>query len=136
MMQAQKVIRPDLFGALASSLCLVHCSITPFLFIAKACSDTCCASSPIWWQAIDYLFLVVSFIAIYFSTKNSTKTWLQKAFWLSWVILLFTLLTETFELGLFPKSFIYIPALVIVGLHFYNMKYCQCSEGKCWASSK
>jgi hypothetical protein len=131
MTKIQKVITPDLFGALASSLCLVHCAATPFLFIAKACSSTCCADSPIWWQAIDYLFIVVSFVAIYFATKKSTKTWIQTAFWGSWILLLFTLLAETFELGLFSKSFIYVPAFAIVGLHFYNLKYCQCSEEEC-----
>ena len=135
MIQVHKVMRPDLFGALASSLCLVHCALTPFLFLAKACSVTCCTDSPIWWQAIDYLFIVVSFFAIYFATKKPTKTWIQKAFWMSWGILLFTLLSKTFGWSLFPKSFIYIPAFAIVGLHFYNLKYCQCSEEGCCATT-
>lgn|GEM_PF-299236 len=131
MNQVQKVITPDLFGALASSLCLVHCAITPFLFIATACSSNSCTDSPIWWQAIDYIFIIISFGAIYFATKKSTKTWVQTAMWSSWLLLLFTLLSKTFELGLFPKTFIYVPAIVIVGLHFYNLKYCQCSEKEC-----
>jgi len=131
----QKVVTPDLFGALASSLCLVHCAATPLLFIAKSCSATCCADTPIWWQVIDYIFIVISFVAIYYATKKSTKRWVQTALWSSWILLLFTLLGETLQLGLFPKSSIYAPALLIVGLHFYNLKYCQCSEDKCCATS-
>ena len=37
-------------------LCLVHCIATPFIFITQACTASCCAESPIWWQSIDYVF--------------------------------------------------------------------------------
>ncbi|MGB1204087.1 MAG: MerC domain-containing protein [Chitinophagales bacterium] len=131
MIQLQKIIKPDFIGIVASSLCLVHCAVTPFLFIAKACSVSCCSDTPIWWKIIDYLFLIISFIAISHATKNSSSTWIKVALWSSWVMLLFTILSETFEIGLFPKTFIYIPALVIIGLHIYNYKYCKCSENSC-----
>lgn len=134
MIQSQTLIKPDLIGAIASGLCLIHCAATPFLFIAKACSVTCCADSPAWWQAVDYLFLVISFVAILYATKKSSKKWMKIALWSSWVVLLSTILSETFEAGLFPKTFIYIPALAIVGLHFYNYKYCKCADNSCCAS--
>jgi hypothetical protein len=131
MIQIQKIKRPDTIGALASAICLIHCVVTPFIFIAKACSITCCADSPIWWQAIDYVFLVVSFIAIYFSTKGSTKVWIQIAFWTSWLFLLIALITGSLELRVVPNLFAYVPALAIIGLHLYNMKYCPCPQGEC-----
>ena len=131
MVQVQKLLAIDFFGALASSLCLVHCAVTPFLFIAKAGASISCVDSPIWWQAIDYLFIVISFFAIYFASKKSTRIWVATALWISWILLLVTLLTETFEWDLLPGSFIYIPAISIVGLHLYNLKYCQCSEEEC-----
>ena len=70
----------DNVGIVASSLCMIHCLGTPFLFIAKACSTSCCSEAPIWWQLIDYLFLIISFVAIYFATKNTNHYWIKIAF--------------------------------------------------------
>ena len=128
MIHSQKIFKPDFIGVLASSLCLIHCVATPFLFVAKACSITCCSDSPAWWRVIDYIFIAISFIAILYATKNSTKKWIQIALWSSWILLLVAILSESFEIGLFPKSFAYFPALTIIGFHFYNLKYCKHSK--------
>ncbi len=128
MILYRKTIDPDFIGVAASSLCFIHCAATPFLFVAKVCSETCCVDTPIWWQVIDYLFIIVSFAAIYYATKNSTKKWVRIALWSSWVLLLLTILGETLQLGFIPETFIYLPALAIVGLHFYNYKYCKCKQ--------
>lgn len=128
--------KADSIGIIASSLCLVHCVATPFLFIAQACAASCCSapSVPSWWKWIDYLFLVISFAAIYYAAKNSTKRWMQIALWGSWIVLLFTILNESFVMISLPESFIYFPALSIVFLHLYNRKYCTCNEDKCCAT--
>ena len=124
-------VNPDTLGIVASTLCLIHCIATPFLFLAKACSTTCCADAPIWWQVVDYMFIVVSFAAIYFATKNSSKKWVKVALWSTWVVLLFTIVSETIGASLLPTQFVYIPALSIVILHLYNQKYCKCTEDGC-----
>ena len=67
----------DKIGIISSSLCMIHCIGTPFIFIAKACSVTCCSEAPTWWLMIDYLFLIISFIAIYYTTRKPTKSWLN-----------------------------------------------------------
>ncbi len=124
----------DTIGALASSLCLIHCIATPFIFIAQSCSATCCDSSPLWWQSIDYIFIGVSFFAVYWSAKHSSKSWLKNALWLSWALLSATILNEKFELIHLPESIIYIPAFALVGLHIYNKKYCHCKDNTCCSS--
>ena len=124
----------DSVGIVAGTLCMIHCIATPFLFIAKACSSVCCADTPIWWQLIDYAFLIISFIAIYFITKKSTLSWIKIAFWISWFLLLVTLLNHTFMIISAPEYFIYIPASAIIILHFYNIKFCKCSEDSCCVS--
>lgn len=134
MIQTQNLLKPDMLGATAGSLCLVHCAATPFLFITKACSVGGCAHAPMWWQAIDYLFLGVSFFAILYATRSTTKKWVRTAFWGSWALLLVAILDETFEAGLFFESFFYLPAFAIVSLHWYNHRYCQChGEPQCTA---
>lgn len=109
MVYSDKNLNPDVIGALASSLCLVHCLLTPVLFIVKACTSSapCCADGPIWWQIIDYVFIIISFVAIFYATKNSTVKWIQFALWSNWLLLLILIVSESLGLGLFAKSYIY-----------------------------
>lgn len=118
----------DLLGAMASGLCLIHCIATPLLFIAQTCSATCCEASPIWWQWIDYLFLVISFVAVYRSNQTTSKAWVGKALWFSWSLLAFLILNEKMGWIPLPEFAIYLPALSLISLHLYNQKYCKCDE--------
>ena len=123
--------KPDVLGTLASTLCLLHCIATPFFFIAQTCSATCCDVTPIWWQIIDYIFLTISFFAIYWSTKTTTINWIKPALWLSWFALLVVIFNEKIELFLLPKFAIYFPAFALMILHLFNKKYCKCRNDKC-----
>ena len=44
----------DTFGALASTLCLIHCILTPLLYVL-----------PLWWKGLNLVFLLISFFAVY-----------------------------------------------------------------------
>ena len=121
----------DAIGMIAGILCTIHCLATPLLFIAKACSTTCCAVATTWWIMIDYLFLLISFAAIYFISKALTIKWLKIAFWVSWALLLFSILDHSFGIFFLPQNFIYIPSFLIVALHFYNVKFCKCKGETC-----
>ena len=129
-----KIQKPDVLGILASGLCMIHCMATPFLFVAKACSASSCAEAPLWWRFVDYAFLVISFIAIYYTSKNSTKKWVRFALWICWVLVLASILNESVNTDIIPSHFIFLPAFSIVGLHYYNLKYCSCKADKCCAS--
>ena len=128
----QKILLPfDSIGIIASTLCTIHCIVTPFIFIAKACTATCCSDAPSWWLMIDYLFLFISFIAIFFISKNLTIKWLKNVFWISWIVLLFTIVNHSINITYLPKNFIYIPSISIVVLHFYNLQFCKCQNETC-----
>jgi hypothetical protein len=118
----------DLVGAFSSGLCLIHCIATPFIFIAQTSVATHGHSVPLWWSAIDVLFIVISFIAVYWSAKNSSKSWVVKGLWTSWILLCIAILNE--KLGIFhlPELAVYIPAIGLIVLHLYNKKYCQCKD--------
>lgn len=118
----------DLLGAFASGLCLLHCVATPFLFIVQSCSATCCDNSPVWWQWMDYFFLIISFAAVYHSNKTTSKAWIGIALWISWTILLLVILNEKLGWIHLAEYAIYLPALSLISLHLYNQKYCQCDE--------
>lgn len=122
--------KSDNLGVMASALCMLHCLATPFIFIAQTCSTSCCELAPEWWGWVDYFFLFISFFAVYRSTQNTTNTYMKPALWLSWGALFMTIANE--RVGWFPMSeaFIYAPAMVLVALHLYNLKYCQCKTDK------
>ena len=124
----------DNIGIIAGFLCAIHCIATPFLFIAKACTATCCAEAPIWWIFIDYLFLIISFIAIYYTNKSTTNYWVKLSLWISWFLLGFSIVSHSFDITYLTKNFIYFPAFTIIFLHFYNLKFCKCQEDKCCSS--
>lgn len=123
--------KPDTIGAIASALCIIHCISTPFIFIVKSCTETCCAESPTWWSAMDYLFLVISFLAINKATTHSTNTLVKNALWISWLILFISILNEKFEFLPLSSIFIYIAGIAVSTLHIYNLKFCQCKQDKC-----
>ena len=118
--------KPDNIGAIASSLCLLHCVVTPFLFIAQAGTLTCCDEPPLWWRFMDYIFLVISFLAIYQSTQTTTSSWMKSSLWLGWILLCFIILNEKISWLPIDENFIYFPAITLTVLHLYNKKYYQC----------
>lgn len=120
----------DNIGIIAGFLCAIHCIATPFLFIAKACTATCCSEAPICWIFIDYLFLIISFTAIYYTNKSTTMYWIKLSLWISWFLLGLSIVSHSFNITYLPKNFIYFPAFTIIFLHFYNLKFCKCQEDK------
>lgn len=117
----------DRLGAFASFLCLIHCLATLLLFVAQSCSSFCCEASPNWWRGIDYVFIVVSFIAVYRSSRITDSLIIARALWISFISLSLVILNETFHWISIPVYMVYIPAMALIILHLYNKKYCSCS---------
>ena len=130
MLAKNKVIKSDNLGAFASGLCLIHCIATPFIFVAHTCSASC-SGAPTWWSIVDYVFIAVSFLAIYWSVQTTSKDWVKYSLWASWAILLFVIINERLELISLMEQAIYVPALSLITLHLYNQKYCQCTDNGC-----
>lgn len=126
--------KSDSLGAVLGSLCLIHCIVTPFLFVAQACSSSCCDESPVWWQSMDYIFLALSFFAVYYSGRKSNKTIVKFALWISWLGLFVTVMNEKLAIVTLPEIYKHIIALTLVTLHLYNQKYCQCKDDTCLIS--
>lgn len=120
-------IHPDNLGATFSSLCVIHCFATPFLFITQSYLLVV----PGWWQALNYLFLSISFFAIYKTSKNSSSQMVKTLLYLFWSILAILLISEEFELFHLPEFITYITGLSLAGLHIYNKRYCQCADDEC-----
>ena len=135
MKQATFTNKSDLIGATASFLCMVHCAATPFLFIASACSASCCAAAPSWWISLDMFFLLISFFAVRRTTKqitqSSTHSWIKQVLWLSWFLLMISVVLEQLSSIPYIHYLKYFSALSLIGFHLYNLVFCQCADEKC-----
>tara|TARA_A100000164_G_C21877297_1_gene758312 strand:- start:218 stop:646 length:429 start_codon:yes stop_codon:yes gene_type:complete len=132
----QTILKPlrsqsDAVGALASGLCMLHCLATPIFFIASTCSLSCCNNAPAWWQWIDYLFIGISFAAIKYATKSSTKNWVIQGLWISLASMFFLIINVKFEWFQLAANIKFVPAFILIALHTYNMRYCKCEEECC-----
>jgi len=124
--------KPDTVGAIASSLCVIHCLMTPLLFAAQSLTAVHDHhSAPVWWQNLDFLFIIISFIAIYQSTKNSNNISIRYALWINWFTLFFLILNEKTEWFSLAEIITYIVAFTLASLHIYNLNYCQCKSDDC-----
>ena len=128
--------KSDLFGVFASSLCMVHCLATPLIFVVQASTTRCSEIGPWWWRTIDYLFLIVSIIAIHYSAKATTLHWMPKALYGFWSFLAFLIVNESLHLLPISHALVYLPAFSLVFLHLYNRKYCQCNTDKCCVTAQ
>ncbi|SHI55826.1 MerC mercury resistance protein [Mesonia phycicola] len=123
--------KPDTIGALTSALCVAHCLLTPFLFIAQTGSLHSINSVPGWWRSLDYFFLIISFFSIYQSTSTTSKQIIKYLLWFNWSLLSFLIINEKLEMLPLPELFTYVTAIALSGIHIYNLKYCQCKNSKC-----
>lgn len=123
--------KADHIGAFSSALCLIHCVATPFIFVAQSSAFTLAKEAPSWWKFIDYIFLIISFLAIYNTVQNTSKYWIKPALYMSWFLLFVVIINEKISWFALPESAIYLPAVLLIGLHLYNRKYCKCNTDKC-----
>ena len=124
-------INSDHIGVTASSLCMLHCFFTPILFLSQATSITLSQEIPFLWQSLNFCFLLISFLAIFYTIKNSTKLIVKVLLFLAWFILLTLILNEFFEITSIPELYTYTAATSLAGLHVYNLKYCRCDDDNC-----
>ena len=128
---------PDTVGAINSSLCVAHCFATPFLFLTQAQTSLVELSSvPLWWQLLNYVFIIVSFFAVKRTVKNSSNEFVKSLLWLSWVLLSVLILNEEFEIMHMPELLTYFAGISLASLHIYNLKYCQCEDENCCPPGK
>ena len=127
----------DTIGAINSSLCVAHCFATPFLFLTQAQKSLVELSTvPLWWQFLNYVFIVISFFAVSRTVKNSSNQLVKSLLWVSWVFLSALILNEEFEIMHMPELLTYFAGISLASLHIYNLKYCQCEDENCCPPNK
>ena len=120
-------VHPDNVGATFSLLCAAHCFATQLLFITQSHLLTV----PGWWQVLNYIFLTLSFLAVYKSAQNSSSQLIKVLLYVSWSFLAFLLISEEFHLLHLPEPITYFTGFTLAFLHIYNKKYCKCNDQEC-----
>ena len=77
------------------------------------------------------LFLIVSFVAVRYSTISTNSRLTEIGLWVSWVGLLIFILNAKFLWFNISPNAKFIPAFTLIGLHLYNRMYCQCEQKSC-----
>jgi len=119
--------KSDLVGIIASSLCAIHCAITPFIFVAKPFlhetvgQSHTCANAPIGWKIFDFLLLLISLFAVWHSARSTDKKSIQLLLWISWICLVIGLFTAKY----FGHFIMYIGSFGLVATHLMNFRYCK-----------
>ena len=124
----------DRIGVVSSGLCMLHCFATPLLFLSQSSLIFISVDFTLTWFILNYVFLFISFIAIYHSVKNSTNRFIRIFLYLFWVVLSGLIINESLEIFSIPEAATYFSASSLICLHIYNLRYCRCDDEDCCAS--
>jgi succinate dehydrogenase/fumarate reductase cytochrome b subunit len=115
--------KADYIGITGSFLCLIHCLATPILLVSSAWLKQS-EGLRNTYLSLDYVFIGVNIIAVYFATRNkhATKA-IRVALWASLAVftvaILFEEQSEIFEyMG-------YAASLGLITTHIFNIRYCS-----------
>lgn len=109
----------DTLGIISSFLCLIHCISLPILISVKPVAAKFIDED---LQFLEYIFLGVSLIAVYFATRSSHVT--RRIKWAFYIIF------ALFTLGIFlEESFVWLTYLAYAGsaglivMHIINIRH-------------
>ena len=124
----------DRIGVISSTLCMIHCFATPFLFLSQTSLIFMTVDLTISWYIINFIFLIASFIAIYYSVKNSFNKFIKIFLYFFWTILTGLIINETMGFLSIPETATYLSAFSLICLHIYNLNFCRCDNDECCTS--
>ncbi len=123
----------DLSGAMVSVLCMVHCMATPLLFLTMPALEATARShhEHSWWGLLDWVFLALSLIAVWYAAKYTTHRGIRFLFWIFWLVFAAGLMVEMYGLQE-QKWLMYAGSLSLAITHMVNFRYCRrCNTVKC-----
>ncbi|GAB3691274.1 hypothetical protein GCM10027592_09160 [Spirosoma flavus] len=71
--------KADYIGITGSVLCIIHCLITPMLLMTTSFFQD--DQLRIGFLSLDYVFIVVNIIAVYFATRHYAPLAIKRALW-------------------------------------------------------
>ncbi len=110
--------KADYIGITGSVLCLVHCLAAPVLVMTSNLlrNDTLRAG----FMSLDYVFIVINIIAVYFAARQHTSSAIRTALWSFLFIFAVGLLLE--DVSPVFEYVAYIASMGLVVSHLLNLR--------------
>lgn len=123
----------DFIGMISSALCLVHCLAVPLFMGWYAIQDHLHehadhshthVHASVGGFNLDYFFILICLVAVWFSTRNHHTTPLLKILlWSFFAMFSIGILLEAY--APFFQYLGYLASLGLIAVHWYNYKLCQ-----------
>lgn len=107
--------RMDFLGIASASLCVIHCLATPFLIVLVSKYE--------WWENLTFIFLAISFFAVYQATKSRPPAYILAIIWIGFFALSTGILLE--ESWQYGEMLGYAASLILVLGHVLNIRHCK-----------
>ncbi|WP_291725868.1 MerC domain-containing protein [Bernardetia sp.] len=134
-----KTINSDFVGAMSAFLCIVHCAIVPILMgfhsvyyagdvlssqveVEHSHTHFSITSSfnDIYWHSLDYFFIVITLVAVFFATRKSIVSWIKIGLWSCASLFVVSILLENFIEGI--EYLAYFASFLLIIFHFLNQR--------------
>ncbi|MES2518504.1 MAG: MerC domain-containing protein [Bacteroidota bacterium] len=113
----------DYLGIISSGICLIHCLATPILFFVQRYFQKKLQSDAYENQYWDYVFLLVSFIAVFSTTQHLKSRRIIVVFWAFFTLFAVAIL---FEDDFKYLNFLgYTSSIGLIITHLLNIKHCK-----------
>jgi len=129
-------INSDHVGITTGILCAIHCMFSPFFYVYQASISSNNFEASFLWNSMNYIFIIISFIAVYKSVLNSSNSIIKSILFISWFALTILILNEQFEILHLQEVYTYLSASILCVTHFYNLKNCRCDNDDCCSHKK
>ena len=129
-----KYINSDFVGAISAFLCIIHCAIVPILMglhsvyyagnVLTPSSET--EHSHIhffegsYWHYLDYFFIFITLIAVFFATRTSVVVWIRVGLWSCASLFIISILLEEQIVGI--EFISYLASALLIIFHFLNQR--------------
>ncbi len=112
-----KRAKSDIVGIIASSVCIIHCMLTPLIAIifSEVIKDK--------YELLNYLFLLISLVSVVLSVKSSKHPFIKGLLIYFWIQLSVSLFFE--DKNIIFSILMYFSAIGLIGIHVLNIKYCS-----------
>lgn len=117
----KKTYISDRVGIAASAVCMVHCLIFPLMVLLRVPLSEWLHE---FWHTLDYVFLAVSFLAVYFSSKSTPKFWMKYFLWTSFFALGASVTLKHHETVF--EALAVGSALLLITAHLINIRQLSC----------
>ncbi|HET6242953.1 MAG: MerC domain-containing protein [Bacteroidetes bacterium] len=116
----KKTPNSDIIGILSSGLCLVHCLALPaaFLYIGDSSAGHSHGHGGFNY---DYLFLSIAIVAVFFTTKKTSSTFIKFSLWIFLLICTFAIIFHDYSP--FIQYIMYIGSAGLIISHVLNIRY-------------